>query len=106
MGKILFNRAPFLGTEFKYIQDAIESAHISGDGKYTKLCNEILEQRTGTQKALLVHSGTAALEMAALLSDIKPGDEVICPSYTFVSTANAFVLRGAKIVFVDIRDDT
>ncbi len=106
MEKILFNRAPFLGTEFKYIQDAIKSAHISGDGKYTKLCNEILEKRTGTQKALLVHSGTAALEMAALLSDIKPGDEVICPSYTFVSTANAFVLRGAKIVFVDIRDDT
>ncbi len=67
MGKILFNRAPFLGTEFKYIQDAIESAHISGDGKYTKLCNEMLEQRTGTQKALLVHSGTAALEMAAVL---------------------------------------
>ena len=106
MAKILFNRAPFLGTEFKYIQDAIESAHISGDGKYTKLCNELLEQRTGTAKSLLVHSGTAALEMSALLLNIKPGDEVICPSYTFVSTANAFVLRGAKIVFVDIRDDT
>lgn len=105
-GKINFNEAPFLGEEIDFIKDAIGSKHISGDGKYTKLCNEILERNTGTTKALLVNSGTAALEISALLLDIQPGDEVICPSYTFVSTANAFVLRGAKIVFVDIRNDT
>ncbi len=104
--KINFNEAPFLGTEFQYIKDAIDAKHISGDGKYTKLCNEILEKHANSPKALLVQSGTAALEMAALLLNIQPGDEVICPSYTFVTTASSFALRGAKIVFVDIRDDT
>lgn len=104
--KINFNEAPFLGVEFDYILDAIKSKHISGDGKYSKFCADIIEKKTKTGKALLVNSCTAALEMAALLLNIKPGDEVICPSYTFVSTANAFVLRGAKIVFVDIREDT
>ncbi len=79
---------------------------ISGDGKYTKLCNEWLENKTGTAKALLTTSCTHATEMAALLTDIQPGDEVIMPSYTFVSTADAFVLRGAIVVFVDIRSDT
>lgn len=104
--KINFNEAAFLETEFGFIKDAIYSKHISGDGKYTKLCNEILEKHTGASKALLTHSATAALEMSALLLNIQPGDEVICPSYTFVTTASSFVLRGAKIVFVDIRDDT
>lgn len=101
-----FNEAPFLGNEFDYIKDAIDSKHISGDGKYTKLCNKLIEEQTQTNKALLVHSGTAALEMAALLLDIKPGDEVICPSYSFVTTASSFALRGAKVVFVDIKEDT
>lgn len=103
---INFNEAPFLGNEFDYIKDAIDSKHISGDGKYTKLCNKFLESYTGSKKVLLVHSATAALEIAALLLNIKEGDEVICPSYTFVTTASSFALRGAKIVFVDIRDDT
>ena len=95
---------PFFGNEFQYIKDAIDAKHISGDGKYTKLCNEILEKHTNSHKTLLVQSGTAALEMAALLLNIQPGDEVICPSYTFVTTASSFALRGAKTVFVDIRD--
>lgn len=103
---INFNEAPFLGTEFDYIQDAIAQKHICGDGAYTKKCNALLEKYTGSAKALLTNSCTAALEMAALLADIQPGDEVICPSYTFVTTASSFALRGAKIVFVDIRDDT
>ena len=80
--------------------------HLAGDGGYTKLCNQWIEQRTGAHKALLTHSCTAGLEMAALLADVQPGDEVIMPSYTFVSTANAFVLRGAVPVFVDVRADT
>lgn len=106
MNTIPFNIPPYVGTEEKYIRDAILSRKICGDGAFTKKCNEKLEKITGTQKALITTSGTDALEMAAILCDIKPGDEVIMPSYTFVSTANAFVLRGAKIVFVDIRPDT
>jgi dTDP-4-amino-4,6-dideoxygalactose transaminase len=103
---INFNRPPFLGTEFDYIRQAVENQKICGDGPFTKQCNEWIEDKTGTAKALLTTSCTHALEMAALLLDIKPGDEVIMPSFTFVSTADAFVLRGAKIVFVDIRPDT
>ena len=103
---IYFNIPPCIGTEDGYIREAIENKKISGDGAFTRKCNERLEQMTGSEKALITTSGTSALEMAALLADIKLGDEVIMPSYTFVSTANAFVLRGAKIVFVDIRPDT
>lgn len=101
-----FNVAPFTGKEFDYIRQAIEAEHICGDGMFTKRCNSWIEERTGTAKALLTTSCTHATEMAALLLDIRPGDEVIMPSYTFVSTANAFVLRGAVPVFVDIRPDT
>ena len=103
---INFNEPPCLGTEIEYVKDAIARKHICGDGYYTKQCNALLEKYTGSAKALLTNSCTAALEMSALLSDIQPGDEVICPSYTFVTTASSFALRGAKIVFVDIRDDT
>lgn len=103
---IPFNQPHEHGPELDYIRDAIHCAHLSGDGKYTRKCHELLVERTGAKKALLVHSGTAALEMAALLIDCRPGDEIIMPSYTFVSTANAFVLRGAVPVFVDIRPDT
>jgi len=101
-----FNIPPFLGTEFSYIQDAIGRKKISGDGEYTKRCSRWLESHTHTPRAMLTTSCTHALEMAAVLCEIQPGDEVIMPSYTFVSTADAFVLRGAKIVFVDIRPDT
>ena len=101
-----FNVAPFTGKEFDYIRQAIEAEHICGDGMFTKKCNGWIEERTGTAKALLTTSCTHATEMAALLLNIQPGDEVIMPSYTFVSTANAFVLRGAVPVFVDIRPDT
>lgn len=103
---INFNEAPFLGNEFDYIKEAIDSKHISGDGKYTKLCNQVLEKQTGAKKALLTSSCTAALEMSALMLNLEPSDEVICPSFTFVTTASAFALRGAKIVFVDIKNDT
>ncbi len=104
---IPFNVPPFLGTETEYISEAIVGNHkICGDGPFTGKCNEWLEKKTGTAKALLTTSCTHALEMAALLLDIKPGDEVIMPSFTFCSTADAFVLRGAKLVFVDIRPDT
>ncbi|MEE0059494.1 MAG: dTDP-4-amino-4,6-dideoxygalactose transaminase [Acutalibacteraceae bacterium] len=106
MRRIPFNVPPYIGKEDKYIKKAIDSRKICGDGEFTKLCNTRLEQLTGAKKALITTSGTSALEMTALLSEIKEGDEVIMPSYTFVSTANAFVLRGAKIVFVDIRPDT
>ena len=106
MVKIPFNIPPYVGSEEKYIKQAIQNKKICGDGEFTKKCNEKLEEITGTKKALITTSGTSALEIAALLANIKPGDEVIMPSYTFVSTANAFVLRGAKIVFVDIRPDT
>lgn len=103
---IKFNIPPFIGKELEYIADAIKEGKICGDGKYTKMDNAWIENRTGTSKALLTTSCTHALEMAALLSDVGPGDEVIMPSYTFVSTADAFVQRGATIVFVDIRPDT
>ncbi len=101
-----FNVAPFTGKEFDYIREAIEAEHICGDGDFTKKCNQWIEERTGTAKALLTTSCTHATEMAALLLDLHPGDEIIMPSYTFVSTADAFVLRGAVPVFVDIRPDT
>ncbi|KJV44732.1 TDP-4-oxo-6-deoxy-D-glucose aminotransferase [Acinetobacter indicus] len=103
---IPFNKSPVLGTEINYIADAIESKKLSGDGKYSKLCQQWFEQHLLCKKTLLMPSCTHALELAAILLDIRQGDEVIMPSYTFVSTANAFVLRGAKIVFVDIRPDT
>lgn len=103
---IPFNRPVFLGTELDYIKEAVSNQKVCGDGPFTRKCNEWLEKRTGTAKALLTTSCTHALEMAALLLDIKAGDEVIMPSYTFVSTANAFALRGARIVFVDVRPDT
>lgn len=104
--KYPFNIPPCLGTEINNIKDAIESHKICGDGKYTKLCNEYLERLTSSQKVLLTTSGTHALEMAAILLNIQPGDEVIMPSFTFVSTANAFALRGAKCIFVDIQKDS
>ena len=103
---IPFNVPPFTGKEMDYIKKAVENQKICGDGEFTKKCNEWLENKTGTTKALLTTSCTHATEMAAILSNIKPGDEVIMPSYTFVSTADAFVLRGAKAVFVDVRPDT
>lgn len=104
---IPFNRPPVTGKEIEYIQDAIVNRQkLSGDGYYTKICNNWFEENFDTPKALLTTSCTHALEMAAILANIQPGDEVIAPSYTFVSTVNAFVLRGAKIVFVDIRPDT
>lgn len=104
---IPFNKPLFLGKEIDYIKQAAANYHrISGDGVYSKACANWLEENTKAKKALLTTSCTHALEMTALLCDIKPGDEVIMPSYTFVSTANAFVLRGAKIVFIDIRPDT
>lgn len=106
MKRIPFNVPPYIGKEDEYIKKAIDSRKICGDGEFTRLCNSKLEELTGTKKALITTSGTSALEMSALLAEIEPGDEVIMPSYTFVSTANAFVLRGAKIVFVDIRPDT
>ena len=101
-----FNVPPFIGSEIKYVEQAILNHKICGDGDFTHKCNEWLEEHFKAKKALLTTSGTSALEMAAILLDIQPGDEVIMPSYTFVSTANAFVLRGAKIVFVDVRPDT
>ena len=103
---IPFNIPPVVGDEEDYISDAIQSCKISGDGKYTKLCNQWIEEHTGANKALLTTSCTHALEMAALLLDLKEEDEVIMPSFTFVSTADAFIMRGAKAVFVDIRPDT
>ena len=103
---IVFNKPYLTGNEHLYIEEAHAKRQLAGDGHFTKLCSDWLEQRLGCHKALLTHSCTAALEMAAILADIKPGDEVIMPSYTFVSTANAFVLRGGIPVFVDIRPDT
>jgi len=103
---IPFNRPFMTGKELYYIAEAKFQGMLAGDGAFTKRCHDWIEARTGSLKALLTHSCTAALEMAALLLDLKPGDEVIMPSYTFVSTANAFVLRGAVPVFVDIRPDT
>lgn len=103
---IHFNEPPFTGKEFEYMKQTVEQAHICGDGMFTRKCHAWLEERMQSPKALLTTSCTHALEMAALLVDIRPGDEVIMPSYTFASTADAFVLRGAKIVFTDIRPDT
>lgn len=103
---IPFNKPFLTGRELDYIKQAHEAHHLSGDGTFTKRCSEWLEQRLGCHRALLTHSGTAALEMAAILAGISPGDEIIMPSFTFVSTANAFVLRGGVPVFVDIRPDT
>ncbi|MBC3380907.1 dTDP-4-amino-4,6-dideoxygalactose transaminase [Serratia fonticola] len=103
---ISFNKPPVTGNEITFISEALDSGKLSGDGPFGSKCQRWFESNVGCLKALLTPSCTAALEMAALLIDIKPGDEVIMPSYTFVSTANAFVLRGAKIIFVDIRPDT
>jgi dTDP-4-amino-4,6-dideoxygalactose transaminase len=105
-GGIPFNKPYMTGRELGYIAQAHANAHLSGDGPFTRRCHAWLEQTTGTLKALLTHSCTAALEMSALLADVAPGDEVVMPSFTFVSTANAFVLRGAVPVFVDVRPDT
>ena len=101
-----FNRPPFHGTELVFVEEAIKNGKLSGDGPFGKKCQNWFEANLPAKKTLLTPSCTAALELAAVLIDIQPGDEVIMPSYTFVSTANAFVLRGAKIVFVDIRPDT
>ena len=101
-----FNRPAFLGKETEYIKEAVDNRKLCGDGMFTKKCSQWMKDELGTKYSLLTTSCTHALEMAAYLADIKPGDEVIMPSYTFVSTADAFVLRGAKIVFVDIRPDT
>jgi len=103
---IPFNKPPLTGNEEKYILESLNSQHISGDGQFTKKCHQWFEKKLNCPKVLLITSCTHALEMSAILLDIQAGDEVIMPSYTFVSTANAFVLRGAKIVFVDIRPDT
>ena len=104
--RIPFNRPFFSGREFELIEEAIANWHLSGDGAFTKKCHALLEKELGVSKALLTTSCTHALEMAALLLNIKPEDEVITPSFTFVSTVNAFVLRGARPVFIDIRPDT
>ena len=103
---ILFNRAPYCGTEERYIAEAIRGGKICGDGPFTKQCNAWLEERFSAQKVLLTTSGTTALDMAFLLCGLRPGDEVILPSFTFSSTATAAVLAGAKLVFVDVRPDT
>ena len=100
------NRPTVLGSELDYVAQSLEQGHLAGDGKFARLCHGLIEQITGSPKALLTHSCTAALEMMALLIDLKSGDEVILPSFTFVSTANAIVLRGATPVFVDINPDT
>lgn len=103
---IPFNKPPYTGNEDKFVLEAMRSDRLSGDGKFSRVCQTWFEGKFGITKALLTPSCTAALEMAAILADLKSGDEVIMPSYTFVSTANAFALRGAQIVFVDIRPDT
>src|SRR5437870_1592943 len=104
--RIPFNRAGLTGNEFRYIFQALEIGHISGDGRFTKKCHELLEKELGVAKVLITTSCTHALEMAALLLDIQAGDEVIVPSFTFVSTVNAFALRGARPRFCDSRSDT
>lgn len=103
---IYFNVPPFTGNEFKYMREAVDNLKICGDGSFTKKCNRWIEHHFGTKRSMLTTSGSTALDMAAFLCEIKPGDEVILPSFTFTSTANAFVLAGAKLVFVDIRPDT
>src|SRR5690242_12413694 len=104
--RIPFNKPGLTGKEQIYMADALQRGHLSGDGYYTKKCNTLLESELGVSKVMLTTSCTHALEMSALLLDIQPGDEVIVPSFTFVSSINAFVLRGAKPVFADIRPDT
>jgi dTDP-4-amino-4,6-dideoxygalactose transaminase len=104
--RIPFTRVPLTGRELDYVREAIESGQLAGDGAFSRRCERLLESMIGSSRALLTHSGTAALEMAALLADVGPGDEVIMPSFTFASTANAFVLRGATPVFVDIEPRT
>src|SRR4051812_41403430 len=106
MAEVAFNKPYLSGRELDYIRQAHEHMHLSGDGPFTRRCHAWLERTVGCRKALLTHSGTGALEMAAILAGIGPGDEVIMPSFTFVSTANAFVLRGATPVFVDVLPDT
>ncbi len=106
MAPVPFNRPTLIGNEIAYIREAIQRGQLAGDGYFTARCQTLIEDMTGAKKALLTHSCTAALEMAAILCDLGPGDEVIMPSYTFVSTANAVVLRGAVPVFVDIERDT
>ncbi|MNW44168.1 dTDP-4-amino-4,6-dideoxygalactose transaminase [compost metagenome] len=103
---IIFNKPAITGKEEQYIKEALMSGHLSGDGKFTKGCHQWFENNFNAEKVLLTTSCTHALEMAAILADIQEGDEVIMPSYTFVSTANAFVVRGAKIIFIDVRPDT
>lgn len=103
---IHFNVPPFVGNEFEYMKQAVDNHKISGDGIFTRYCNEWMEKRFNAKKVMLTTSGSSALDMAAMLCGFKPGDEVILPSYTFSSTANAFVLAGAKLVFVDVRPDT
>jgi len=103
---VSFNIPPYVGTELDYVKQAIDAHKICGDGQFTKKCHKWLEEKFSVQKVLLTTSGTTALDMAAMLCDIKPGDEVILPSFTFSSTATAFVLVGAKLVFVDVRPDT
>src|SRR3954462_3498868 len=103
---IPFNRPYLTGREFEYVRQAAAEGHLSGNGRFTRQCQQWLREHLRTRSALLTQSCTAALEMAALLADLTPGDEVIMPSFTFVSTANAFALRGATPVFVDIRPDT
>jgi len=104
--KVDFNCPIVVGNEFEYMKQALQNRHISGDGPFTKKCHTLFEEQLGVQKALLTTSCTHALEMAAILLGIQPGDEVILPDFTFVSTVNAFVLRGAKPVFLDVRPDT
>ncbi len=104
--RIDFNRPLPVGKELEYVTQAIQSGHISGDGQFTKKCSVLLEQELGVPKVLLTTSCTHALDMSAILLDVQPGDEVIIPDFTFVSTVNAFVLRGAKPVFIDVRPDT
>lgn len=104
--RVDFNRPTTVGNEFEYMRQAIDSAHISGDGPFTKKCHALLEEQLGVLKALLTTSCTHALEMSAILLDIQPGDEVVIPDFTFVSTVNAFVLRGATPQFIDVRPDT
>jgi dTDP-4-amino-4,6-dideoxygalactose transaminase len=104
--RIPFNRACLAGNELRYVSEAISHGHVSGDGPFAKRCQALLEEELGASKVLLTTSCTHALEMAAILLDIREGDEVIVPSFTFVSTINAFVLRGARPVFVDVRPDT
>ena len=103
---INFNEPIYIGTEFGYMKQAVDNKKLCGDGEFTKKCNAWLEQRFDAKKVMLTTSGSTALDMAAILCDLKPGDEVILPSYTFSSTANSFVLAGASLVFVDIRPDT